>query len=139
MQAGVDFAAINLNPANYVTQARPLLAFASESLDSDELSASYNALQVQVRHNIGKVDVEGNYTWSHETNDMVNVFSGFSDPYDARKDMGPGDWDIRNNLTGSVVYSMPDLKNSGPWIRGVLGGWQTSGILQTRSGLPTNI
>ena len=91
MQAGVDFAAINLNPGNYVTQARPLSGFANEYLDSDELSASYNALQVQVRHNTGRLNVEGNYTWSHEINDMVNVFSGFSDPYDASKDFGPGD------------------------------------------------
>ena len=88
MQAGVDFAAINLNPANYVTQARPLSGFASENLDSDTLKSNYNALQVQVRHNAGKLNAEVNYTWSHEIDDMVNVFSGFSDPYDPSKDRG---------------------------------------------------
>jgi hypothetical protein len=31
------------------------------------------------------------------------------------------------------------MKGSSPVVRGVLGGWQTSGILQTRSGLPENI
>ena len=112
MQAGVDFAAINLNPANYVTQARPLPNYASENLDSDTLKSNYNALQVQVRHNAGKLNAEVNYTWSHEIDDMVNVFSGFSDPYDPSKDRGPGDWDIRHNITGSLVYSLPDLKQS---------------------------
>ncbi len=139
MQAGVDFAAINLNPANYVTQARPLSTFASENYDADELSASYNALQVQVRHNMGRLNVEGNYTWSKEMNDMVNVFSGFSDPLDASKDMGPGDWDIRHNLTGSLVYNFSELKGRNALERTVLGGWQGSTIVQTRSGGPVNV
>ncbi len=139
MQAGVDFAAINLNPANYVTQARPLPGFASENLDSDSLKSNYNALQVQVRHNAGKLNAEVNYTWSHETDDMVNVFSGFSDPYDPSKDRGPGDWDIRHNITGSVVYSLPNLEQSNRLVRGVLGGWQASSIVQARSGGPVNV
>jgi len=139
MQAGVDFSGINLNPANTVTQARPLSGFASENLDSDTLSSKYNALQVQVRRNVGKLNFEANYTWSHETDNMVNVFGGWSDPFNPNVDHSSGDWDVRHNLTGSIVYSLADLKGSNPLVRGVLGGWQTSTILQTRSGLPTNI
>ena len=139
MQAGVDFAPINLNPGNYVTQARPLPNFASENLDSDTLKSNYNALQVQVRHNAGKLNAEVNYTWSHEIDDLVNVFSGFSDPYDPSKDRGPGDWDIRQNITGSLVYSLPDLKQSNAVVRGAFGGWQASSIVQARSGGPVNV
>jgi hypothetical protein len=139
MQAGVDFAAINLNPGNYVTQARPLSSFANEYLDSDTLKSSYNALQVQVRHNTGRLNAEVNYTWSHEIDDMINVFSGFSDPYDPSKDRGPGDWDIRHNITGSLVYSLADLKQSNRMVRGVFGGWQASSIVQARSGGPVNV
>jgi carboxypeptidase family protein len=139
MQAGVDFAAINLNPANIVTQARPYSGFANENLDSDTLSSNYNALQVQLRRHIGKLNLEGNYTWSHEIDDMVNVFSGFSNPFDPGADRASGDWDVRHNFTASVVYSLPDLKSSSALERGLLGGWETSSIFQTRSGLPTNI
>jgi hypothetical protein len=139
MQAGVDFAALNLNPANYVTQARPLTNFASENLDSDELNSSYNALQVQLRHNSGHFIFEGNYTWSHEMDDMVNVFSGFSNPYNPNFDRGPGDWDIRHNITGSIVYSMPELKGREALVRGVLGGWQASSIVQARTGGPVDV
>ncbi len=139
MQAGVDFAAINLNPANYVTDVHPLSGFANEDYDADELSSSYNALQAQIRHNVGKLSAEVNYTWSKEINDMVNVFNGFSDPYDAAKDMGPGDWDVRNNLTASVVYNLPNLSGDSVLMRGVLGGWEMSSILQTRSGGPVNV
>jgi hypothetical protein len=38
----------------------------------------------------------------------------------------------------SVVYSLPELKASNSLLRGVLGGWQTSSIVQTRTGLPAN-
>jgi hypothetical protein len=71
---------------------------------------------------------------------MVNVFSpGFENPSNPNYDHGDGDWDVRHNLTGSAVYSLPELKGSSSLVRTALGGWQTSGILQTRSGLPTNI
>ena len=139
MQAGVDFSALNFNPANYVTQARTLTNFASEYYDSDELSSSYNALQAQLRHNIGDLNFEVNYTWSHEIDDMVNVFGGFSNPFNPNFDRGSGDWDIRNNFTGSVVYSVPALKNHDRLMRSTLGGWQTSSIVQTRSGSPVNV
>ena len=71
---------------------------------------------------------------------MLNVFSpGFESPYTPVYDRGSGDWDVRHNLTGSALYSLPDLKGSNSFVRTALGGWQTSGIIQTRSGLPTNI
>ena len=53
MQSGVSFAALNYNPANAVTQARPLSDFANENVDADSLYSTYNALQAQLRHNYG--------------------------------------------------------------------------------------
>ncbi len=140
MQAGVDFAALNANPANVFTDARPYSGFASENIDADELASNYNSLQVKLRRSVGRLTLETNYTWSHEIDDTVNVFSpGFVNPMNPNFDRGSGDWDVRHNLTSSVVYKLPDMKGSSPVVRGVLGGWQTSGILQTRSGLPENI
>ena len=138
MQAGVDFAAINLNPADIVSQTRPLSAFASENLDADELSSSYNALQVELRRNIGQLSLQANYTYSHEIDDMLNVFGGFSDPIKPTLDYGSGDWDVRHNFTADVVYSLPALANSNSLERDALGGWQVSSIFQARTGLPVN-
>jgi hypothetical protein len=139
MQAGVDFAALNLNPANILTQSgRPHAGFANENLDADELNSSYHALQVQVRRNAGRLNLEANYAWSHETDDMVNVFGGFSNPTNPNFDRGPGDWDIRHNFTGSVLYNLPDLKGFRSLLRNFLGGWQTSNIVQTRTGGTAN-
>jgi hypothetical protein len=139
MQAGVSFAAPNANPANIVTQARTFSGFANENLNSDTLSSHYNALQVQLRRNAGRLTMEANYTWSHEIDDLANVFGGWSDPLNPSLDRGSGDWDVRHNLTASAVYNLPELKNSNTLVRTSLGGWQTSTILQTRSGLPANV
>jgi len=140
MQANVDFAALNFNPLNPVTLTRPYSGFANENVDSDELGSNYNALQARLRRQVGRLTLEANYTWSHEIDDMVNVFSpGFESPYTPYYDHGSGDWDVRHNFTGSALYSLPALKGSNTLVREVLGGWQTSGIVQTRSGLPDNI
>ncbi|MBS1850582.1 MAG: TonB-dependent receptor [Acidobacteria bacterium] len=139
MQSGVSYAALNANPANPFTQARPYSGFANENVADDSLFSNYNALQVQLKRNIGKLNLEANYTWSHEIDDLVNVFGGFSNPYDPNTDRGSGDWDVRHNFTTSLVYSLPEFKQYNGLVRGVLGGWQTSSIIQTRSGLPTNV
>src|SRR5579863_6986410 len=139
MQSGVDFSALNANPANVLTQSgRPYSGFANENVDADILNSSYHALQVQLRHNTSRLNYEVNYTWSHEIDDMVNVFNAFSDPSNPNLDRGSGDWDIRHNLTGSVVYSLPNMTGSNALVRGVLGGWQLSSIVQARSGGPVN-
>lgn len=137
--AGIDFAAENLNAPNYFTQAYPLTGFANEYYEPDILQSSYHSLQVQLRHNVGKLNVEANYTWSHEIDDMVNVFNSYSDPYNPRFDLGNGDWDIRHNLTGSVVYNFTDLKGHSALMRTALGGWQASTIVQARSGDAINV
>jgi hypothetical protein len=140
MQAGVDFAALNANPANVFTQVRQFSGFANENIFADGLGSNYNALQAKLTRRAGRLTLEANYTWSHEIDDMLNFLSpGFESPYTTRYDRSSGDWDVRNNFTGSAVYTLPDLKGSNSFVQKVLGGWQTSGILQTRSGLPTNI
>jgi hypothetical protein len=140
MQAGVDFAALNANPENIFSQARQYPNFANENVLSDGLGSNYNSLQVKVIRKVGKLDLQANYTWSHEIDDMLNVFSpGFESPYTPTYDHGSGDWDVRHNLTGSALYSLPDLKGSSSFVRTALGGWQTSGIIQARSGLPVDI
>ncbi len=48
MQAGVDFAALNANPANIFTQARQFSGFANENILADGLGSNYNALQVKL-------------------------------------------------------------------------------------------
>ncbi len=147
MQAGVDFSGINLNPSNPNQSGRACAntapagcLYANENYEPDVLSSTYNALQAQLRSNMGrKLNFQMNYTWSHEIDDLVNVFGGWSDPFNINLDRASGDWDVRHNFTASVVYSLPELKDTNAFEHHLLGGWQASSIFQARSGLPTNI
>ena len=139
MQAGQNFAGVNLNPANFVNDNdRPFPNFANENLEACDLNGAYHSMQVRLNHNGGNLNYEANYTWSHTINDMVNFLNNYSDPYDPRHDMGNADWDIRQNLTGSVTYNLSELQGSNLLKRTVLGGWQTSSIVQTRTGAALN-
>jgi hypothetical protein len=143
-QAGVAFQGINLNPnePNGISP-RPLAAsgvpYQNENYYPNSLFSDYNALQVQLRRNAKQLELEANYTWSHEIDDEVNVFAGFEDPLDPSHDRGDGDWDTRNNFTASAVYNLPELKGSSRLKQESLGGWQASSILQTRAGLGQNV
>ena len=59
MQAGVDFAALNANPANVFTQARQYPNFANENVLSDGLGSNYNSLQVKLIRKVGKLNLAG--------------------------------------------------------------------------------
>jgi hypothetical protein len=143
-QAGVAFQGINLNPnePNGIS-GRPLAAkgipYQNENYYPNSLFSDYNAMQVQLRRNTKQLELEANYTWSHEIDDEVNVFAGFEDPLDPSHDRGNGDWDTRNNFTASAVYNLPELKDSSKLMQETVGGWQASSILQTRSGLGQNV
>lgn len=140
MQAGVSFAPINLNPANTVTGVPQVYSgYASENYEGDVLGSNYNALQVQVRRTYKHLYADFNYTWSHEFDNDVNVFSGFSDPFNVNLDRSSGDIDVRNNFTGSILYDFGTMKGAPRWKRETLGGWEVSSIIQARSGLPTNV
>ena len=142
-QAGVAFQGINLNPSNPNTNVNRILAatspYQNENYMPNSLYSNYNALQAQLRRNYKQLALEANYAWSHEIDDEVNVFAGFSDPFNPNLDRGSGDWDTRQNLTASALYTFSDLKGSSRLIQETLGGWQASSILQTRSGLAQNV
>jgi hypothetical protein len=53
--------------------------------------------------------------------------------YDPGYNRGPADYDIRHTFASNVIYALPFAKDS------KLGGWQASGILYLRSGLPVTI
>jgi hypothetical protein len=140
-QAGVNFAAVNFNPINPnpFIGTRPHSGFSDENYLGDLLGSNYQSLQVQVRRNYRRLDASMNYTWSHEQDDMVNVFAGYQNPYNPRADRSTGDIDVRHNMTASLVYEFGELKNRPKWERALGAGWQFSSIVQARGGLPQNI
>jgi len=103
MQAGVDFAAVNLNPGDYQFQTRKIDGFANEYFLGDILNSSYNALQVQLRHHSGNLNLEANYAWSHEIDITTYDLAQVSNPFNIKYDKGSGALDRRQMLLQAAL------------------------------------
>jgi Carboxypeptidase regulatory-like domain len=102
--------------------------------------SNYNSLQVSfVRQAAKGVAMQASYTYSHCLDDGSGSYGleegaiGQLDPYDPRYDYGDCNFDLRHNLTASVVYALPFHGNR------LVEGWQVSGIFAARSGSPFSI
>ncbi|HVP46309.1 MAG TPA: carboxypeptidase regulatory-like domain-containing protein [Bryobacteraceae bacterium] len=109
-------------------------------------NSHYNGLQITAEKRLSHgLQVQANYTWSHCIDTVSNGgFLPFSAggilspiPGNLARDRGPCDYDVRHNLTAGYVYELP-VK-----VRGRLGyalnGWQVSGSVFWRSGLPFSV
>ena len=75
------------------------------------------------------------YTWSKAI-DLNSDNDGnvtLLNPYDPGHNRGPADYDVTHTFSTSVIYELPFGRNQ--WY----GGWQTSGVLYLRSGIPVTI
>lgn len=102
--------------------------------------AVYNAMQVSLRRWVGKgLNVNVNYTWAHEKDDMLGLFEQYQNPNDLPHEWSNGDTDVRHVFTTSVIYDIPLQKLSSSIPKKLAEGWQLSALLQTRTGLPVNL
>jgi hypothetical protein len=118
--------------------------------DSNSLLWSkYDALQVRLEKRFSQgLQFGANYTWSR-TFDVISEIASFSgvsnevqNIHDLAAGYGPSAFDSPQRLVLNYLYDAPIGKgrkwNVGPanWI---LGGWQTSGILNFTSGMPFGV
>jgi hypothetical protein len=102
------------------------------------INSNYEALQVSLRRRVSKgVTLDANYTYSHETDDAVNILTGaYQNSHNPNLDYASGDIDVRNNFTLGAVWDIP-VASSLP--RRLAEGWQISSLVQARGGLPYTI
>jgi len=120
--------------------------FAAVTQLSTGANSHYNGLQTTAEKRLGHgLQVQANYTWSHCIDTVSNGgFLPFSAggilsplPGDLQRDRGPCDYDVRHNFTANYVYELP-IKLHGLMGR-ALNGWQLSGSVFRRSGLPFSV
>ena len=63
-------------------------------------------------------------------NDSNNI----QDFHNPRADRGPNPGDTAHRFVADWVYELPRLANANRLVRGTIGGWEVSGIFNTRSG-----
>ncbi len=123
-------------------------------LDTNGIS-NYEGVTFSFKHNIngglGKGVLQANYTYSHAFDDVSNggnpnvFFSGTSvtsaiDPFNIHDNYGPSDYDVRHYFNASYVWELP-LRRAllGHGWAPLVDGWQVSGTIFARSGLPYSV
>jgi hypothetical protein len=96
----------------------------------------YNALQVKFQRRFANnFSFLNSYTWG-QTLDLSSDNDGtvtLTNIFDPQYNRGPADYDIKHTLSSSWVYELPFARGQ------YYGGWQVSGILLLRGGLPLTV
>lgn len=133
--------------ANNSCYSQPITA------DNTGGNTNYNSMQFSLeQHMRYGLDAIFNYTWSKALDNMpwnqaaTSIASNNSYVYPLyvnnykRLDYGPSDFDHRNVISASWVWSEPKLAQDAPRAaRYLANGWQLTGIFQFRSGDPLTV
>jgi hypothetical protein len=134
-------AAVNLFVAcgNNANAFRPYAGIGSIERKDQTGSSNYNALEASLRHNIGGLELNAAYTYSHSIDDSSdNADFGFLNSYNLNAYRASSNFDQRQNITLAYVYDAPFFKGNG-LRHALLGGWQWSGITLIQSGSPFSV
>jgi hypothetical protein len=144
------FDSAGLYPSSVVPTTQPNPNYGTVSSFQSGAVSNYNGATVTLRKRLSHgLTFDLNYTWAHGLDDVSNggVFPiNFNtsigtqiSPYGLRaENYGNSDYDIRNSLTGDWVYS-PAYKFGNHFVNSLFGGWQWSGKVFLRSGLPFSV
>jgi hypothetical protein len=116
-------------------------------------NTNFNSLQVSAEQRVRYgLTLLFNYTWSKALNNLpwnqaaTSIGNNNSYVYPITMpnfkslDYGPADFDHRNVLATSYVYTIPKFLNDAPSVaRYIVNGWSTTGLIQYRSGDPLTI
>jgi len=139
---GILSPAVNLGVAACGTNQDPFRPFPGYG-DITHLewksSSIYHALQTSVRRNVGGLQMQFAYTYSHSIDDSSDRFDGsFVNSYDPAANRASSNFDQRHIVNLSWVWDVPIFKNPG-FANKVLGGWQYSGIFSYSTGAPYSV
>jgi hypothetical protein len=119
---------------------RPYRGFGS--INSIETSgfADYHGMLVRLSRRFAKgLQFNVNYTLSRARDIVDNDSDDVHNPFNARADFAPAGYDATHNISLDYVYELPKYAGENSFARGVLNGWEVSGITHFQSGFPLNI
>jgi TonB dependent receptor len=111
-------------------------------IDYPNFSLFYNALQTKLEKRLSNgATFLAAYTWSKNLGTANGQIGGeVQNPYDIKAQHGYVDPDYRHRFVASYTYELPFGhgrmygNNLNRLVNGVVGGWQTSGIITARTG-----
>ena len=142
------------NPARYIpgstlgTDARRLFAPEIGLIDyfTEDRRSYYHSMQLTLNRRFSQgFSVLANYTWSKSLDNYPESSGGgievipFYLPNADQMVYGPSNFDRRHRFVVSYVWELPNAPTENPFLRGVLHGWQATGIGQFQTGAPFTI
>ncbi len=114
---------------------RPYQGFGSIGRKDETGSSNYHGLQASLRHNIGGLELNATYTYSHSIDDSSSADdASLINSYNLNSMRASSSFDQRHVFNIGYVYDLPILKGRKGLAHTLLGGWQWSGITLIESG-----
>ena len=126
--------------------------FATNAFVTNKGSSSYDGMLLSLRKRFSSgFQFDVNYTWSHSIDNQSTVANTTTsgglicDATDLRVCRGNSDFDIRHLLNVNGIWELPIGRgrmiagNAPGWLNAIIGGWEVSGIVTARSGLPFHL
>ncbi len=127
-----------------VNERRPVQDFQTISRWMHGHNASYHSLQVAVdKRYSNRFTVNGSYTWAknldYTSRNGFGGSRGINNPFNFFFSRGNSDLTRTHRFVASFVWDLPEMKESAPIVKAVVGGWRLSGIATLQSGRPFSI
>ncbi len=106
--------------------------------------STYHSLQTMFQTRLShNSQFQASYTWSKNLTDTtlayVDTNTGLVDTYNPRAGRGPADFDRRHIFNASFIFNLPALERQNAFVKGVVGGWEASTIMNFFSGAALRI
>lgn len=124
-----------------INDRRPIPGFASLDRSESQGYSTYHALQTTFNKRYGRgFTVLVSYSWQRAIDNLSRGRQALSQPWPMNTALNKGrsNFGVDHVLVSSLVWDLPAMKNRG-LVRHILGGWQWSGILTMRSGIPFDV
>lgn len=107
-------------------------------------TSSYNGVSLTVEKRLASgFSILAHYTFSKSLDEESNITgtgqASFANPYNREYDRGLSDYDHTHRFVASYLWALPSPNAPNTFVRHILGGWQTNGIITLQSGTPFSV
>ena len=119
---------------------RPYKGFSVINVEENSGRSEYNALQLEVNRRFSRgLSFGFGYTYSKSVDNASSRSTTVLTAYDDRIFWGPSSYDTRHVTVANVMYEIPFFRDRSRLTGKLLGGWQSTAILQFQTGTPFNV
>jgi outer membrane receptor protein involved in Fe transport len=104
------------------------------SIDSSNLRNKGLRLGARYTYSVAKDNLSTTFS---ETGQAFNL--GYLDPFNPKLDYGYADFDVRHRFAANFVWNVPHFSGAKGFLDQAVNGWELTGILNLRSGLPFSV